>query len=211
MDEMGSLSGVVLWVGSMSGLFAITCSIVNNFTRYPQYSFVLDYDDFFAGDATGSYPFTGLTLQMNACLIAGLLGLEAIFVGGFLIGHSFWMLDGHVRLSAQTRRLQLKLMKGLILQLAIPYLTLLFPWGLFAAVQVGDWIVDPGLLNFAFWFNSCHGTISSITILLFTDPYRKYLLKTLGYGTTQPNVKTMSVAQTTIVVTRWNHAHRKSA
>ncbi|CAJ0569684.1 unnamed protein product, partial [Mesorhabditis spiculigera] len=166
-----SLGRVELGVGS------ITEGILE---RYPEYSFVLERSDLFAGDAAGIYPFTGLTMQMNACLIAFLMILEGNCVGGFMIAHSFWMLDGHARISAQTRRLQKKLMKALILQLAIPCLTLLCPWGLFALVQVTRWIIDPAILNFAFWCNSCHATISSISILLFTDPYRKFLVNTFG-------------------------------
>ncbi|CAJ0580149.1 unnamed protein product, partial [Mesorhabditis spiculigera] len=103
--------------------------------NYPEYSFVLDYKDFYAAEATGIYPFTGLTLHMNACVVAVIMMLEGNVVGGFMMTHAFWMLDGHVRLSTQTRRLHVKLMKALLLQLAVPYLTLLCPWGLFTAVQ----------------------------------------------------------------------------
>ncbi|CAJ0576266.1 unnamed protein product, partial [Mesorhabditis spiculigera] len=90
------------------------------------------------------------------------------------------MLNGHVRISPQTRRLQKKLMTALILQLAIPYLTLLSPWGFYALVQITDWIINPAYLNFAMWCNACHATVSSISILFFTEPYWKYVISLFG-------------------------------
>ncbi|CAJ0566269.1 unnamed protein product, partial [Mesorhabditis spiculigera] len=162
------------WLYTVFGIGAIRTF------SYPQYSFVLDHDEFFAGDASGIYPLTGLTLQMNACAIGFLLILQGNCVAGFLVVHAFWMLNGHVRISPQTRRLQKKLMTALILQLAIPYLTLLCPWGFYALVQITDWIINPAYLNFAMWCNACHATVSSISVLSFTDPYWKYVISLFG-------------------------------
>ncbi|CAJ0576870.1 unnamed protein product, partial [Mesorhabditis spiculigera] len=109
--------------------------------QYPEYSFVRDHPDFFAGDASAIYPLTGLTLQMNACALAALFTLEN--VGFFIVIHAFRMLDGRVAWSRQTLRLQAKLMRAIILQMTIPYVTLLFPWGLFVYALVTKVIVSP--------------------------------------------------------------------
>ncbi|CAJ0570611.1 unnamed protein product, partial [Mesorhabditis spiculigera] len=158
--------------------------------EYPQYSFVRNYDDFFFGAAPGIYPLTGLTLRMNAALIAILMGVESLVFGVFFFWHAFWMLDKNLSLSPQTRRLQLKLLKGLLFQLLIPYMTLLYPGIFISGVQIFQLNMDQGLLsrnfckfptlsyiNFAFWCNSTHATISSISILIFAEPYKRYLIQ----------------------------------
>ncbi|CAJ0572295.1 unnamed protein product, partial [Mesorhabditis spiculigera] len=149
--------------------------------EHPQYKFALADPDIFAVDSTPIHPIFGVSLELATALLIAAMVIEVIPVGAMCLAHSFWLLSGGTLFSPNTRRLQMKLMYGLLVQMAVPLVTIAIPWGFFAVVIILDWAVSPATLNFWFWLDAAHATISSITMALYTDPYRKYIWHLVWY------------------------------
>ncbi|CAJ0952215.1 unnamed protein product, partial [Mesorhabditis belari] len=95
--------------------------------------------------------------------------------------------------------MQKKFFVSLCVQMMIPVLAIATPWGYFAFAMVSESkFINPELNNFLFAIISSHGTISSISLLLLTQPYRKYILELAGISKISRNL-THSIVSKRIV------------
>ncbi|CAJ0580072.1 unnamed protein product, partial [Mesorhabditis spiculigera] len=67
-----------------------------------------------------------------------------------------------------------------VIQIALPFVTLIVPWGSYLLSVVVRWVVPPDWNNALMLLNSIHASASSSAILYLTEPYRKYLLEKIG-------------------------------
>ncbi|KAF1753038.1 hypothetical protein GCK72_019594 [Caenorhabditis remanei] len=90
-----------------------------------------------------------------------------------------WSLKQYGRnLSKKTLDLQKKLIRAIILQLAIPFSVIIIPTSYYSHFPyfIGS------MNNIMFIIISNHGFVSTIVMLIVQKPYRDYLLKLLGVG-----------------------------
>ncbi|UMM34546.1 hypothetical protein L5515_007571 [Caenorhabditis briggsae] len=107
------------------------------------------------------------------------------FVGGITVvlilctlyaGHSFYVIRAtRILLSKEMQNVQRKFLKGLLLQVLIPYSALVLPagLGLILLLLINNWdqkYVQPGLCLIA-----THGLLSTMTTILVHKPYRLHL------------------------------------
>ncbi|CAJ0962365.1 unnamed protein product, partial [Mesorhabditis belari] len=67
-------------------------------------------------------------------------------------------------------------MFALFLQICVPFVTIAYPWTLFASLPIFGWILPQMLVNVSFFISSSHATASSCCILFLTGPYKDFLI-----------------------------------
>ncbi|CAJ0923547.1 unnamed protein product, partial [Mesorhabditis belari] len=86
----------------------------------------------------------------------------------------------HGHLSKKTRLQQKKLLTALSIQTAIPLISSGLPWFYYGTIiGIGQTEIKQTLNNIAFAFLGSHGTQSSLALLVLTEPYRVFLLRSL--------------------------------
>ncbi|CAJ0923602.1 unnamed protein product, partial [Mesorhabditis belari] len=98
----------------------------------------------------------------------------------FIIGCDSLISTAALHASEKTKRMQRKYFQSLCIQLSIPLISHSLPWFYYAAIiATSQDFINQSLNNFFFSIMSSHGTVSSISLLTLTHPYRVFVLSQL--------------------------------
>ncbi|CAJ0587502.1 unnamed protein product, partial [Mesorhabditis spiculigera] len=149
--------------------------------QFPRYAFAYEDPNFWVAEASSILPLTGLSIQTTGCIVIFLTLAEIIAGATFVMWHSFYMLDTILVMSDHTKTMHRKLLRALFAQIAVPMITVAIPWLHGAIVVVSRWDTTPqSILNATWALDAFHASISSLSILYLTEPYRRFLLQMAG-------------------------------
>ncbi|CAJ0576934.1 unnamed protein product, partial [Mesorhabditis spiculigera] len=136
--------------------------------KYPDYAFLRSVPGVWVADGSAPFPLLPVSLQTMFCLV---------IVGIGLVIHSYYLLDGHVKMSESRRLMHKKLLTALVWQVVVPFITLAAPWGAGAVIVYQQLEISQETANLLFYFMGCHGLMSPVQIVLLTRPYRLYVFR----------------------------------
>ncbi|CAJ0947670.1 unnamed protein product, partial [Mesorhabditis belari] len=94
----------------------------------------------------------------------------------------------------------------------VPLISISLPWIFISIMMAFKSSSPPAMMNLAFLVNGLHGTMSSLLILYFIEPYRMYLVTFLPtFLKPKPKALIVPALSSTTAVTQWNGSLQNSS
>ncbi|CAJ0933795.1 unnamed protein product, partial [Mesorhabditis belari] len=177
--------------------------------QLPSFTDFLSGDDsIYVAELRPIYP-PYLNISAVVLLVLGILiyALITVVQGcSFVCICNYHLTHSCLHMSERTRRLQKSFFAALCIQEAIPVVSMAIPWTYYSILMFlqKDYI-NPAVNNFFFSILTTHGSVSCVSLIFLTDPYKKFVfgllkrlpfLRSISYIQRYGNVRRIAVSNT---------------